>query len=75
MIVRIINEKRKSDKLIDCRNTCVMDSVGKEKDTVLIIGYMPAGEGIEIVLSPGDEIYYMNDTGKTVHVDRRMYNR
>lgn len=74
MIVRILNNKKSSDKFFDCRNTCVLDSVGGRDETALIIEFRLGGN-IEVILNSGDEIYYMNDAGKTVHVDRRMYKK
>lgn len=72
MIVRIINDREGSDKFYDCRNTCVLRSVGGRDETVLIIEFR-SDRSIKVVLNLGDEIYYMNDIGKTVHVDRRVY--
>lgn len=74
MIVRILNNKEGSDKFFDCRNTCVQENVIGPNETSLIIEFR-SDDNIEVILNPGDEIYYMNDVGKTVHVDRRVYKK
>lgn len=74
MIVRVMNDKENTDKFFDCRNTCVLKNIGSRDETSLIIEFR-SGDNMEVILGSGDEIYYMNDVGKTVHVDRRMYKK
>ena len=72
MIVRILNQKADSDKFLDCRNTCLRKT--KDGGFSLLFEY-EKDKTDEIILNSGDEIYYMNDNGKTVHVDRRLFNK
>jgi len=77
MIVRIINQKHDndSDRFYDCRNSCLRkQKIGDVEEFSLIFEFEPDGS-IEVVLRPGDEIYYMNDVGKTVHADCRMLRK
>ena len=71
MIVRILNGKQDSDKFLDCRNSCLRKV--KEGEFSLLFEY-EKGKTDEVMLNPGDEIYYMNDSGKTIHIDRRLFN-
>ena len=70
MIVRILNERLDMDRFFDCRDTCIgkMDKEGE----FFIMFEFDSGESIEIALTAGDAIYYMNDSGSTVHSDCRM---
>jgi len=75
MIVRILNKKMDADKLFDCRNSCLRkQKIGKVEEYSLIFEFTDE-KAIEVVLNPGDEIYYMNDGGKTVHADYVMLNK
>lgn len=76
MIVRILNGKEGRDKFYDCRHSCMLETaLSKDKKEVSITFEFVSGSSMEVVLNSGDEVYYMNDSGKTVHVDRRMYSR
>lgn len=76
MIVRVLNKKRDRDSLYDCRNSCLRktDLPKGVKEYTLIFEFV-SEKSIEVVLAPGDEIYYMNDNGKTVHADYVMLNK
>ena len=75
MIVRILNKKTDTDKLFDCRNSCLRkQKIEKTEEYSLIFEFVDE-KSIEVILSSGDEIYYMNDNGKTVHADYVMLNR
>jgi len=76
MIVRILNDKQSTDKLFDCRNSCIRKPCHEHKETeasefVLDLEF-ESSEPITVVLASGDAVYYMNDAGNTIHVDRRM---
>lgn len=76
MIVRIVNKKRDRDSLFDCRNSCLRKTDLPEgvKEYSLILEFVPEGN-IEVVLTSGDEVYYMNNSGSTVHADYVMRNK
>ena len=74
MIVRILNKKTDTDKLFDCRNSCLQKQVGPEGEEYCLI-VESGSNSIEIVLASRDEIYYMNDSGKTVHADYVMLDK
>lgn len=69
MIVRILNEKLDFDGFYDCEYANIYPndtgefflSCGNQGRTDRTRG-----------LQPGDEIYYMNNFGKTIHSDCRM---
>lgn len=78
MIVRILNQPADRDSFYDCRNCCLkkLERDGRLSPTehVLILEFL-SDEPIEVILDGGDEIYYMNDSGKTVHANYRMVNK
>jgi len=76
MIVRILNDKEDTDRFYDCRNSCVhkTNRVGGDEDEFSLIFEFTVGDSIEVVLGKGDKIYYMNDSGKTVHADCKARN-
>lgn len=71
MIVRILNQKTNSDRFFDCRSSCL--NTTSEKPTLIL--EFAIEKPIEVMLSSRDEIYYMNNSGKTVHADYIMLNR
>jgi len=48
--------------------------VGGDEDEFSLIFEFTVGDSIEVVLGKGDKIYYMNDSGKTVHADCKARN-
>lgn len=77
MIVRILNDKEGTDRFYDCRNSCLRTREGeqpplREEKTLIFEFAFALDASIEVVLRPNDDVYYMNDNGKTVHIDRRM---
>ena len=81
MIVRILNRKTDRDKFFDCRNSCFrkvkriasVDNKITTEEPSLILEFVNE-KAIEVVLDSGDEVYYMNNNGKTIHADYRMLN-
>jgi len=71
MIVRILNKKLDVDKFYDCRNSCIEANQERPGEFLIAFEFTPNGT-IQVVLAPGDEIYYMNNAGDTVHSDLRM---
>ena len=75
MIVRILNKKTDRDGFYDCRNSYLQkQKMGDVEEYSLTFEFID-GTTIEVVLSSGDEIYYMNDGGKTVHADYVMRSK
>ncbi len=76
MIVRVLNKKRDRDSLYDCQNSCLRKTDLPEgvKEYSLILEFIPEGQ-IEVILVSGDEVYYMNDSGNTVHADYIMRDK
>ena len=74
MIVRILNKKQDCDKFYDCRNSCLRKQVGSEGEEHCLI-LESGSDSIEVVLTSRDEVYYMNDSGKTVHADYVMLGK
>lgn len=72
MIVRILNRKADTDKFFDCRNSCLRKGQTNQPEEVSLIFEFTGDSAVEQVLGKGDEIFYMNDNGKTVHADYRM---
>ena len=75
MIVRILNRKTETDKFFDCRNSCLCKCQTNKPEEWSLILEFTGDHSIEQVLGKGDEIYYMNDNGKTVHADYRMLQK
>ena len=84
MIVRILNRKTDRDKFFDCRNSClrkvkriadVTNKITEDTEELSLILEFKSDSVIEVVLDAGDEIYYMNNNGKTVHADYRLLNK
>jgi len=75
MIVRILNKKEDTDKFFDCRNSCLCKGQPHKPEEWSLIFEFTGDHSIELVLGEGDEIYYMNDNGKTVHADYRMLQK
>jgi len=75
MIVRIRNKDKDSDRFFDCVRSCVIPNTDDQgvrlKDFLLIVDFGKVNQDITFVLDKGDEIYYMNDTGKTIATDMR----
>lgn len=74
MIVRILNRCKDYDKWLDCKTTCLVVDKDPEKKKLefdLIVEFAD-GRDITLVLDKGDEIYYMNNEGKTINRDMRM---
>jgi len=75
MIVRILNNQQDTDKFYDCRNSCIRKANQEVEPGEFWITFEFTPDGtIEVILAPGDEIYYMNDAGNTIHADHRMCN-
>lgn len=70
MLVRILNYGMDYDKWFDCRTASVVLTENKKKEFCLIMEFVN-GTDATIVLDKGDEIYYMNNEGKTIHKDYR----
>jgi len=70
MIVRILNKKENYDKFWDCFSACIT-TIASPDEFGLYIETREAGS-ITIVLTKGDEIYYMNNEGRTINTDHRM---
>lgn len=78
MIVRVLNQQHDKDKFFDCRNSCLQRGVNTSGtppgETILTLEFTLGPSSI-LVLEFGDEVYYMNDAGKTVHSDCRMLKK
>lgn len=80
MIVRVLNRKRDSDKLFDCvRSEVVEEKLDVEEGQpnsqhILIVEFEDGGD-CTFVLNKGDEIYYMNNAGRTIQRDLRFRNK
>ena len=75
MIVRVLNTKQDTDRFYDCRNSGIRKSNRERKEDgeeFLMDFEFEDRASLTVVLVAGDAIYYMNDTGATVHADRRM---
>ena len=74
MLVRILNSEQDTDRFFDCRNSCIRKSDREDrKDWEFLLDLeFEDRASLTIVLAAGDAIYYMNDSGATVHADRRM---
>lgn len=79
MIVRLLNEKRNSDKFFDCVRSDVFEETldpGNEQPIkrFYLVTEFEYGGDCTFELSAGDEIYYMNNAGKTIARDLRFKN-
>lgn len=74
MIVKIRNESHDNVRLTDCVSACVVpDNDGPGgKECFIIIYDFSNGKDATYPLSPGDKIYFMNDSGRTIDKDFRM---
>lgn len=79
MLVRICNTKLSSDSVIDCIAAamrpywnCDDENKPVKTDMYEMIFTFKDVPSWTFGLSDGDEIYYMNDDGKTIVIDRRM---
>ena len=79
MMVRIINKARNSDKFFDCISSEIFPmehlpgmEQPKGRFEIILCFASPKGDRT-FELSENDEIFYLNDSGKTVAIDRRMY--
>ncbi len=75
MIIRVLNRKTDTDKFFDCRNSCILKTKHQNPEELSLILEFVSGGDIELVLGVGDEIYYMNDSGKTIHADYRSLHK
>ncbi len=71
MIVRILNKDENYDKFYDCRNSCLRKVKFAEKTEDVLLVEVTAGDVSEVILNAGDKVFYMNNSGQTIHIDRR----
>ena len=75
MLIRIINTKENSDEMFDCVSSNVReekDEKGKVVQFNMILIYSNGTDRTRR-MNKGDQIYYMNDVGKTIVIDKRKW--
>jgi len=74
MIVRIINNKADSDKFWECFSASIVKTGEAANEPVEYSLYIESQQlgSVTIQLSQGDQVYYMNNEGKTINSDMRM---